>query len=97
MTQLDLLEPVRARRKDPETSHKAASRVNEFAFAHYALILEALDTGDLTIHEIAQKTGLDSVQVARRLAELEKKGLAEPTEETRLSPSGRPCRVWRAV
>lgn len=90
------LEPVRARRSDPETSQIAAGFAREFAARHAAKIWCALkDDGPATIYELAERTGLDHVQIARRLSELQPV-LAEPTGETRVGPSGRPCRVWRA-
>ena len=98
MNQLALFDPPRARKRDPETSHKAAGRVGEFQMDHYARILEALDRGPATIYQLADRTGLTHVQVARRTTELETKGLiATLPEETRLSPSGRSCRVWKAL
>ncbi|MGH7605429.1 MAG: hypothetical protein ACRENK_15715 [Gemmatimonadaceae bacterium] len=39
--------------------------------------------------------GLHHVEVARRCADLHATERAEPTDETRGSPSGRQCRVWR--
>lgn len=73
----------RARQSDPWTSHVAAQRATEFAGTH-------------TIDEIAKRTPLGSVQIARRLSECDRRGLAEPTGLCRMSASGRPERVWRA-
>lgn len=96
MNQLALsFDPVRARRRDPATSQEAASRVSNFAAGHYAGIRCALVIGPATIYEIAARTGLDHVAVARRLSEMERAGIAEPTTETRPGPTGRQCRVWR--
>lgn len=95
MNQLALsFEPVRARRRDPFTSQLAASRVSNFAAGHYAGIRTALLIGPATIYEIAARTGLDHVAVARRLSEMERAGIAAPTNETRPGPTGRQCRVW---
>lgn len=95
---MDLLTdiPLRplARATDPATSHAAASRAKNLAADHHAKILDALDKRDGTIYEIATATGLTHVQVARRMPELDEMGQAAPTDETRLSPSGRGCRVW---
>jgi len=97
---------VHARAADPLTSHVAAARAREFAAGHVEIILAALqDHGPQTLDEIAKRTRLTSVQIARRLADMRPvsddcphgKGLAEPTGETRLSASGRPERVWRAL
>lgn len=90
---IDFEAPARARRSDPTTSHAAAAQVDEFSNAHYAKIRAALASVDgATIHEIAALTELDHVQVARRLKEM--RGVIA-TPETRLGPSGRPCRVWK--
>lgn len=87
-----------ARRSDPSTSHEAARRVREFASGHAATILSCLkDHGPLTVDEIAKHTPLLAHQINKRLPELQRSGLVVPTGETRLSASGRPERVWRAV
>ncbi len=85
-----------ARATDPGTSHAAATKVVTFRGDHHRRILAALSE-PRTIYEIAQACGLDHVAVARRMPELERDGKAEPTDETRKSPSGSPCRVWRRV
>lgn len=76
MNQLALaFEPVRARRTDPATSQRAASKVDRFAGGHFAKILAAL--GELTAgtyREIAFEAGLEPVAVARRMRELETAG-----------------------
>jgi len=51
--------------------------------------------GPQTIHELAARTLLTHVQVARRLPEMS--GQAEVTSELRPGPQGRRCRVWRVV
>lgn len=87
-------DPPRARREDPATSQLAAAAAKDLAGEHYCAILDALDAGDGTIYELALRTGLTHVQVARRMPELEKALKATTTDETRASPSGRACRVW---
>ena len=98
MNQLALLDDgPRARQSDPWTSHAAAHRAAEFAGTHTDIILACLMRhGPQTIDEIAKRTPLNSVQIARRLSECDRRGLAEPTGLCRLSASGRPERVWRA-
>ncbi len=97
MNQLAMnFEPVRARRADPVTSQESASRAREFAAGHAEKIRTALLMGDATIYELAKRTGIDHVATARRLSEMENR-LAEPTGETRPGPTGRQCRVWRAI
>lgn len=84
----------RARRSDPETSHAAAAQLSS-AEAHCGAILGALADGEATIYQIASRTGLNHVQVARRLPELKADGKAVPTGQTAAAPTGRQCRVWR--
>ncbi len=84
-----------ARQTDPWTSHAAAARVGEFGASHIDIILACLAKhGPQTIDEIAKRTPLNSVQIARRLADCEKRLLAEPTGTCRPSASGRMERVW---
>ena len=69
--------------------------IQEFAGGHIGIILGCLqDHGPQTIDEIAKRTQLTSVQVARRTSDMHKRGLAGPTGSTRLSASGRNERVW---
>ena len=71
MNQLSLtLEPPKARRRDPVTSHKAASKAKLFAPTHAQLILDVLGVGDFTAKEIADCSRLTVVQVCRRLPEI---------------------------
>ena len=83
-----------ARRTDPETSHKAAARVREFAGEHHRRILAAISPySGSTIYQIAAQSGLDHVAAARRMGELEKAGKVY-AEGERPGPTGRMCRVW---
>lgn len=68
-------EPPRARRRDPQTSQRAASRVQRFASGHFAAILTGLETGPGNYRQIAERAGLEPVAVARRMNELEQAGL----------------------
>lgn len=89
---------ARARTSDPQTSVAAAARVSEFAASHYAVILLALrDKGPASIYELAKRTKLDHVAIARRLPEMQDRALVDTTDEKRAGPTGRKCRVWRAV
>lgn len=119
MTQLDIFEqpvirrglsiatPPRARNSDPHTSTSAAKSMAKGARAHQDAILHALATsGAQTAHELAIALfPLDSVQITRRLSELNEDGKitrrqmavtadGKPIYQTRLSPSGRPACVW---
>ena len=85
-----------ARITDPTTSHDAADMAEAFLFDHHAKIVESLRVrGPGTIYEIAERTGIDHVAVARRMKELELKAWAMRTDETRPSPLGRQCTVWK--
>jgi predicted ArsR family transcriptional regulator len=87
----------RVRRRDPATSRAAAARAGEFGGDHHAKIMGSLMTqGAGTIYELAERTRLNHVAVARRMSELEELGVARPRQEMRPSPSGRACRVWEA-
>jgi predicted ArsR family transcriptional regulator len=92
--QLELDMRTRARSSDPETSHDAAARSRSFAQGHYQQICQALTHGPQTIYEIADRTGLTHVQVARRTAEMNNVQIVR-CDETRPSPSGRACHLWR--
>lgn len=86
----------RARTTDPETSHAAARSMTGTASEHRERILGVLEVhGDLTSEQIGEHCGMSSVQVCRRMKELERLGLAEPTSEQRRTQSGRMARVWR--
>jgi hypothetical protein len=86
-----------ARASDPWTSHAAAARVREFGGGHIARILDALADGPATADEIAERTGLLSHQVNKRLADMQRRELARPTGLCRLSAAKRMERVWEVV
>lgn len=94
-----LFKPPLARRTDPATSRAAAEKAKEFANAHHGLILECLRKyGPLSKTGIAAHVrGLDHVAVCRRLSELERAKLAQPTGKTAKSAAGRSEREWKAV
>ena len=84
---------TRARRTDPETSHKAAARASQFATSHAGRILLALQQhGPRSARGLRRSTRLTVVQIDRRLPELKRLGLAEPTGAVEAG-----CRVWRVV
>jgi predicted ArsR family transcriptional regulator len=91
----DLDDAPRARRSDPITSHLAAQSAVELQKAHYEVILTCLKKhGPLGKDGIAARTRLDGVAVARRLPELERKGLVRQTGNVVHSTSGRDEREW---
>lgn len=83
------------RRSNPPTSRLAAARVREFSGDHCRRVLDALEQGPAGQTEIAARCGLLPHQVNKRLADLRRRGVVEPTGERRLSASGRQERVWR--
>lgn len=93
----DLGDTPRARRLDPSTSHQAAAAAVELSARHRQIILDCLKKrGPAGKDAIAAHTRLDGVAIARRLPELQRQGLAEPTGKTVMSTSGRAEREWRA-
>jgi predicted HTH transcriptional regulator len=78
----------RARRTDPETSHKAAEFAkSQKAAAERQSIFQAIrSNGPMTAREIAEVTGVDYYEVQRRISEVA--GL----QKTPDSRDG--CRVW---
>lgn len=87
----------RARARDPVTSKLAAAQVAS-AHGHFALIRDALlRYGPAGKDRIAQLTGLEPAQVARRLPEMRQMGLVGLTGETVQSRAGRAEREWAAM
>ena len=88
----------RARRADPMTSHMAAASARPAQLTHIDAIRSALVRhGAGTIEDIAHWTALSPVQVARRLPDMQKVGLAAPNGEHGLSVCGRLERKWVAA
>jgi predicted transcriptional regulator len=86
----------RARNSDPITSYEAADAAKDLASKHFSMIVDCLQAhGALGKDGIAQRSGLDSNQVARRLNELSKMDLIELTGRTIKSKSGRNEREWQ--
>jgi len=92
------VEPRRiARRTDPITSHDAAQHAKQFAPKQHARIQVALEMigRPAGAHEIAEVAGMTQVQVCKRLPEMQRAGLVEPTGETRPTGWGGSERLWR--
>lgn len=96
----------RCRRKDVHTSHESAQAATKGAGRHASTILTCLVfEGPQTASQIAGWTGIDSVEVTRRLSDLYRMGKikriqtgtydGKPIYKTRLTPSGRKACVWR--
>ena len=85
----------RFRNTDPITSLEAADHAT-FAGEHYDIILGCLTKyGPQGKDGIANRTNLESSQVARRLSEMEKLDFIETTGQTVKSNAGRSEREWR--
>jgi hypothetical protein len=95
---LDALRP-KARTSDPATSHVAADSMRDIALTHAEKIHASLTvSGDQTIYELEKSTGIEHVAIARRMKDLERAKTVERVPDiARLSPTGRPCTVWRAM
>lgn len=101
MNQLNLtLEPPKARRRDPSTSHAAAKQAERFQASHAGRILYALRHGfsdGMCAEEIGEMTGLTVVQVDRRTIELQRKGLIRVRQIGGQDVISHGMRVWEAV
>jgi hypothetical protein len=91
-----MFEFFRARTTDPITSFKAAASIKDVANQHMDIIVACLQQfGPLGKDGIADKTGLQSNQVSRRLKELQTLDLIELTGKQVTSNGGRKEREWR--
>lgn len=87
-----------ARTTDPETSHEAARSMLGVAEGQQAELLAAVKRlGETTTEDAGDDAGLTYHQASRRMPELVRLGVVEPTGETRKNRSGRRARVFRAV
>jgi predicted ArsR family transcriptional regulator len=93
-----MLDHPRVRSSDPMTSWAAAGSAKDLAKAHASKIIECLvKHGSLGKDGIAHHCGLESMQVARRLHELEREGDICLTGNVVKSKSNRLEREWRIV
>jgi predicted ArsR family transcriptional regulator len=81
-------------RSDQPTSAAAAATSAVLRATQERRIIEALQDGDATKDELASRTGIDPVAVARRMARLCRIGWCKPSGVVRFSPRGRPQTVW---
>jgi predicted ArsR family transcriptional regulator len=87
---------IRARTTDAITSFKAAESIHDVANMHQEVIVAALQHfGPMGKDAIANQTGLQSNQVARRMNELQKLDLIELSGKQVTYNSGRSEREWR--
>lgn len=88
-----------ARKSDPASSHQAAAehRCSGRAVTHAEIVLRAVtESPGCTGHELAAATGLDQVEVIRRLGDLQRAGRVKKQPADRLcrvKPQSRQC-VW---
>jgi len=88
----------RARSSDPITSFQAADQAKELANLHQSKILEVLQQfGPMGKDGIAYMANLNANQVSRRLPEMVKNDMVEPTGKIVKSRSGRSEREWQAI
>jgi hypothetical protein len=86
---------AQARRTDPPTSQQAARRAP--VRGHAAKVLEALRAGPAGQTVLAARCGLLPHQVNKRLADLDRVGLAVPTGREVVNEGGHREREWRVV
>lgn len=85
------------RKRDPQTSVKAAQRAMNFKAKHEATIYACLkDHGPQICETIAMGTGLNEVAVARRMAGLERRGLVR-RDGIGVNRHGNECTRWSAI
>jgi hypothetical protein len=88
----------RARNTDPVTSFMAADAAETLAHVHADIIVDCLRKhGALGKDGIANHTGLNPIQVARRVKEIEKAGLIELTGNKVRSNTGRMEQEWKVT
>lgn len=88
---------ARARASDPDTSHQAAQDARGLAAQHERAIIRALHQRGRkggTKDELGADTGLEPVQVARRMAGLRESGAVVDSGRRRKTRSGRDATVW---
>lgn len=85
---------ARTRATDPSTSSRAARSVP--ASEHVSLILDALERADaaLSAERIGDLCGLSSIQVTRRVRDMERAGRIRRDGEGR-NRAGRAVTLWR--
>jgi predicted transcriptional regulator len=85
----------RARNTDPVTSFMAADSAEEFAYNHSEQIIAGLKQhGRMGKSAIAEATGLDHSQVARRVKEIEGIGLIQLTGKLVKNRNNRSEQEW---
>lgn len=89
-------DPPRARRSDPQTSHKAAASAEEGLPERSRMILRALNDEDMNGSELDQHFGWLNNTAVRLLHRLRRAGLIEGVGE-RPTVTGRMAQVYRTT
>ncbi len=82
-------------RTDPDTSRDAAESTVAMRARHLLMVSAELRKGPLAAEQIAAATGLDTLQVMKRISDLRRTGRAvETTRHYTNRSSGRKATVW---
>ncbi|MGC2234280.1 MAG: hypothetical protein WBA09_22455 [Candidatus Acidiferrum sp.] len=90
-------ETGRARRRDPDTSKRAARSVDATPLQRMVLSLLNQHSAGLTTHQLAEFMDIDLVTVSPRIAPLVRRGLVCDSGQRRKGESGRMSIVWKVV
>lgn len=89
------LSAPKARKTDPSTSKEAAERIMPRLGKSLEAVYSSLKRyRNVTSRELANMSGLDRYEVARRLTELEAAGLAERSGKRKCTVQGWNAIVW---
>jgi len=85
-----------AHTNDIDTSHAAAERAEVMAARHKEMVYAALNQqGPMSSQQIAAVTGLEYLQVVRRVSDLRNEDVVIDSGERRPTVSGRLAAVWK--
>ena len=94
MNQMNLL----YKKSDPETSKLAANGARSLIKHHEKLIIDCLETYRTgSAEQIADRINLDSIKVARRMANLVRSGLVMDSGRRAMTRSNRQCIIWEIL
>jgi hypothetical protein len=83
-----------ARADDIDTSHAAATAAKGMSGKHAAIVLAAIKGAAMSSQQIAAATGLEYLQVVRRVSDLRNAGLIADSGRRLHTRSGRMAAVW---
>jgi hypothetical protein len=85
-----------AHTNDIDTSHAAAERAEGMAARHKKMVYATLKRlGPLASEQIAGATGLNTLQVMKRVSDLRGEGVVVDSGERRPTETGRLAAVWK--